>query len=63
MNAVAIYSKNSNYLFIFEELLNKCKAIWNKISGLFKKEFDSKPVYKDKYIRPKVNWYNTPLSW
>ena len=37
MNAVAKYSKNSNYLFIFEELLNKCKAIWNKISGLFKK--------------------------
>ena len=29
--------------------------MWDKISNLLKKEFDSKPVYNDKYIKAKIN--------
>ena len=29
--------------------------MWNKIKSLFKKEFDKKPVYDNKYISVKVN--------
>ena len=30
-------------------MAKKCKAIWDKISNLLRKGFDSKPVYNDKY--------------
>ena len=36
-------------------MLKKCNKIWDKIKNLFKKEFDKKPVYDNKYISAKVN--------
>ena len=42
-----------------EEILKKYNAIWDKINCLFKKQFDSKPVYNNKYIKAKINSYNT----
>lgn len=48
MNAFAKYFEDSKYmnLFVFiKKLLKKYNVIWNKINSLFKKEFDSKPVY------------------
>ena len=36
-------------------MLKKYNEIWNKIKSLFKKEFDKKPVYDNKYISAKVN--------
>ena len=35
--------------------------MWYKISNLLKKEFDSKPVYNDKYIKTKINLWNVNL--
>ena len=35
--------------------------MWDKISNLLKKEFDSKPVYNDKYIKAKINLCNVNL--
>ena len=32
------------------ELLEKYKEIWEKIKNIVKKEFDSEPVYKEKYL-------------
>ena len=32
--------------------------IWDKIKGLIKKEFNSEPVYNDKYIKTKIKIYN-----
>ena len=48
MNASAKYFEDSKYmnLFVFiKKLLKKYNVIWNKINSLFKKEFDSEPVY------------------
>ena len=44
-----------NFLFADKELLKKYNEIWDKIKILFKKEFDKKPVYENKYISAKVN--------
>ena len=44
-----------NLLVADKELLKKYSEIWNKIKNLFKKEFDKKPVYDNKYISTKVN--------
>ena len=43
---------------LVHEILKKYNEIWNKINSLFKKEFDSKPVYSDKYIKTKICFYN-----
>ena len=32
--------------------------MWDKVNNLFKKEFDSEPVYNDKYIKAKIDLYN-----
>lgn len=48
MNAFAKYFEDSKYmnLFVFiKKLLKKYNVIWNKINSLFKKEFNSEPVY------------------
>ena len=39
-------------------IAKKYNAIWDKISNLLKKEFDSEPVYNDKYIKTKINLCN-----
>ena len=41
-----------------QNMLQKYNEIWNKISNLLKKAFDSKPVYNDKYITTKTKAYN-----
>ena len=33
----------------------KYNEVWNKIESLFKKEFNSEPVYNDKYIKTKIS--------
>ena len=38
-----------------KELLKKYNETWDKIKSLFKKEFDKKPVYDNKYISAKIN--------
>ena len=45
-----------------DKLLKKYKQIWNKISYKIVKEFDSKPIYNDKYIRAKVKSYNGKID-
>ena len=64
MNAYTKYFKDStcvNFSANDKKVLLKCSEIWNKIKSVFKKEFDSKPMYKDKLIKTKVNLYNTPF--
>ena len=34
--------------------------MWDKVNNLFKKEFDSEPVYHDKYIKAKIDGNKTP---
>ena len=32
--------------------------IWKKVSNVIKKEFNSKPVYNEKYMKTKIKCYN-----
>ena len=59
MNAYARhFDKNNKYIDLSvndKEILKRYSEIWNKIKSLIKKEFNSEPVYNDKYIKTKVN--------
>ena len=39
-----------------KQVQEKYNVIWNIIKSLFKKEFDSEPVYNDKYIKSKTKF-------
>ena len=43
------------------EFLEKYMTIWEKISYLIIKNFDSDPVYKDKYINTKIRSYSNDI--
>ena len=66
--------KMTGYLNIFEdgtkkmsfftdnnEFLEKYTKIWEKISDLIDKKFDSDPVYNNKYINTKIRSYNNDI--
>ena len=38
-----------------DELLEKYNEIWEKIKNSLKKEFGSKPIYNEKYLKVKIN--------
>ena len=48
-------NKAINFLAADKKLLKKYNEIWGKIKSLFKKEFDKKPWYNNKYITTKLN--------
>ena len=62
MNAYAKYfDKNNKYINLLvndKETLKKYSEIWNKIKSLNKKEFNSEPVYDDKYIKTTIKICN-----
>ena len=39
------------------ELPENCNEIWDKVSEVIKKGFDSQPVYNEKYLKTKINYY------
>ena len=41
-----------------DELLEKYNEIWEKVKNSIRKEFDSKPVYNEKYLKAKIKSYN-----
>ena len=49
---------NMTFLIIGNELLEKCNEIWEKVKNILKKEFDSEPVYNEKYIKTEIKSYN-----
>ena len=44
------------------KLLKKYSKIWEKVSSLMKTEFDSEPVYCDKYINTKIKSYKDRID-
>ena len=46
------------FLIKNDELLEKYKENWDKVSNTIKKRFDSEPVYNEKYLRTKIKSYN-----
>ena len=61
MNAYAKYfDKNNKYINLLvndKKIFKKYSEIWNKIENLIKQEFNSEPVYNDKYIKTKIKIY------
>ena len=51
------------YIFLIKdhELLEKYNEIW-EIKTVSKKEFDSEPVYNEKYLRAKIKSYNGKVN-
>ena len=43
-------------------MLEKYNEIWKKVSNITKKEFDSKTVYNEKYIKTKIKSYNRKIN-
>ena len=43
------------FLIEDDELLEKYNTIWNNVIADIKKEFDSKPVYSNEYLKTKIN--------
>ena len=43
------------------EFLERYTQIWEKISNLIDKKFDSDPVYNNKYINTKIRSYNNDI--
>ena len=59
MHIEEILMKLNIYLFLIknDELLQKCNEIWKKLSNSIKKEFNSEPVYNEKYLGTKIKSY------
>ena len=54
---IKYFNNNNNYINFLvhdKELLQKYNKIWDKISNLLTKGFDSEPVYNYKYIKTKI---------
>ena len=49
---------NMSFLIKNDELLEKYNEIWQKVKNSIKKEFDSKPVYNEKYLKAKIKSYD-----
>ena len=57
MSAYRIDFDETKYMSVFikdDELLEKYNEIWKKASNSIKKEFDSEPVYDEKYWKTKI---------
>ena len=58
---VKYYDNNNKYINLLVhdgKLLKEYNEIWDKVENLFTREFDSKPVYKNEYIKTKIEIYN-----
>ena len=50
------------FLIKDEKLLEKYNEIWKKVNNHIKIEFDSKPVYNEKYKKTKTKSYNGKIK-
>ena len=51
-----------SFLLKNNELLEKFNEIWDKVSKIIKKKFDSAPIYIEKYLRTKMISYEGKVS-
>ena len=54
--------KCMSFLIKDEKLLEKYNGIWKNVSNIIKKEFDSKSVCNEKYLKPKIKSYNGKIN-
>ena len=55
-------TKYMSFLINDDELLEKYNEIWEKVKNSIKKEFDSDPVYNEKYLKAKIKSYNRKIN-
>ena len=51
-----------SFLIEDDELFKKYNEIWEKGKSSIKKEFSSKPVYNEKYLKAKIKSYNRKIN-
>ena len=55
-------TKCMSFLIKDDELSEKYNEIWEKVKNSIKKEFDSKVVYNEKYLKAKIKIYNGKIN-
>ena len=55
-------TKHVSFLIKDDKLLKKYNEIWKKIKNIIKKEFNSEPVYNEKYPKAKIKSYNGKIN-
>ena len=55
-------TKYISFLIKDDKLLEKYNEIWEKVKNSLKKEFDSEPVYNEKYLKAKIKSYNGKIN-
>ena len=55
-------TKYMSFLIKDDELLEKYNEIWEKVKNSIRKEFDSEPVYNEKYLKAKIKSYNGKIN-
>ena len=51
-----------SFLIKDNEFLEKYNEIWEKVTNSLKKEFDSEPLYHQKYLKAKINSCNGKIN-
>ena len=51
-----------SFLIKDDELLQKYNEIWEKVRNSTEKEFNSEPVYNEKYLKTKIKSYNGKIN-
>ena len=54
-------NRKMSFLTTNNEFLERYTAIWEKISDVVNKKFDSDPIYNNKYINTKIRSYNNDI--
>ena len=55
-------NRKMSFFTINNEFLKRYTAIWEKISDLVNKKFDSDPIYNNKHINTKIRSYNNDIK-
>ena len=55
-------TKYMSFLIKDDELSKKYNGIWEKVKNNIKKEFDSEPVYNEKYLKAKIKSFNGKVN-
>ena len=51
-------TKCMSFLIKNKKLLEKYNEIWKKVSNIIERNFESRPVYNEKYLKTKIKSYN-----
>ena len=55
-------NKHISFLIKDDELLKKYNEIWEKVKNNLKNEFNSEPVYNEKYLKAKLKFCNGKIN-